>query len=314
MVFLLSVVLLTSCSDSVQERKARPTQRESVGLDTVRQYAVVSGRSSKQEKVPPIPRHLVQTPPPASPPKRSEPLPGPSTSAPVRSRFFGNEATGERIAYVLDYSGSMLEEGREDLLRSELTKSLTSLPKRAKYTLVMFMAEAWWHEDSPGFETRFPDAEGHWLPATSENIAKSLEIVRDFTVEKANDSHLRGGTDWGPGLTLALEMRPKPEVVHFMTDGVTNAATQEMAQSIDAMIQRITGKNFGLSALGGETDEDLVRRIGQMNAADGKPAVINAVSMMEPEAAHALGILAKENRGTFSIVRGPGDVQVVDSP
>jgi len=262
--------------------------------------------------VPPLPENPPRPIPSAAPVAAASQPPPPPT--PVRSSFFGNEATGERIVYVIDYSGSMLDDGREALMRSELTRSLTSLPARARYAIVMFMAEAWRHEDSPGHEVRFPDAEDGWLPATNANIARSLEIVGNFTIEKANHSSLSAGTDWGTGLVLALEMQPKPEVVYFMTDGLTDAAVADAARSIDAFLKGLTGTSPGLSSATGETDEELVRRIGRMNAADGHPAIIHAVSLMEPEAARALGILAKENRGTFSIVKEDGTVQAVETP
>lgn len=282
-------------------------------LEVIRQYAVVSPRLSEKEEAPPLPNSVISQPV-SSPVAAKATADGVESPAPVRSTFFGNEATGERIAYVVDYSGSMLDAGREELLVTELTKSLTSLPKQAKYTLIMFMGEAWWHENSPGLETHFSDADGHWLPATNANLSRSLEILRAFTIEVANHSSLQGGTDWSTGLTLALGMQPKPEVIHFMTDGVTDGGVKSAADSFDRIFQSLFGRSSGLSKAAGETDEALVRRVSALNTADGKPAAIHAVSMMEPQAARALGILAKENQGTFSIVTASGDVVLIEGP
>ena len=263
-----------------------------------------------QSPVPPLPQPSV----PPLPPTSVKPVPPPPASAAVHSSFFGNEGTGSRIAYVIDYSGSMLEDGREDLLRSELTRSLTSLPEKANYTVIMFMAEAWRHEKSPAHEANFSDEEDGWIPATPQNFSTSLQIIRNFSVEEANQSSLMGGTNWESGLALALAMRPKPDVVYFMTDGLTDSVPPdiaEAAQGIDGFLKEITGWSPELSKAVGETDEQMALRMGRLNAADGRRAVIHAVSMMEPKAARALGTLARENSGTFSIVSSDGMVKVV---
>lgn len=313
-VSILAVLLYTGCSPQTSKRVSEKKETKA----EPRQYAA---HRDALERVGVPPLTPVSVPPSSFPPfvNRASPRLLPPTERPVYSSFFGNEATGERVAYVIDYSGSMLVDGREDLLRLELERSLGSLPGAAKYTIIMFMAEAWRHEKSPEHEMRFSDEVEGWIPSTKANITKSIEIIRTFSVGKANQSGKLGGTNWEAGLAAALAMRPKPDVIYFMTDGLTDSVPADVAdadavEGIDGFRDLVKGWTPELARILGETDADLALRMGRLNSAGEQLSIIHAVSMMEPEAAQALGILARENRGTFSIVSEDGSVKIITEP
>ncbi|MGB2403125.1 MAG: hypothetical protein ACPIA7_06905, partial [Akkermansiaceae bacterium] len=56
--------------------------------------------------------------------------------------FFGQEVKGDRILYVIDYSGSMRGQ-REDLMRAELKKSVMQLNGDKQYQMIFFAGPAW---------------------------------------------------------------------------------------------------------------------------------------------------------------------------
>ena len=65
--------------------------------------------------------------------------------------FFNQKVSGERIAYVIDYSMSMKGE-RDELMRKELTKSVNALSGSVKFQMIYFSGPAWVAgSELPGF-------------------------------------------------------------------------------------------------------------------------------------------------------------------
>lgn len=108
-----------------------------------------------------------------------------------------------------------------------------------------------------------------YLEATPTNTSKSKKIVEEMP--------LTYGTNWEHPVIMALSIKPKPDIIFFMTDGAVGDPT--------TAIEAITELNK-----------------------KGKPAVINTTAMMEPKAARELGTLAAKNNGKFTIVMKDGSV------
>ncbi len=209
--------------------------------------------------------------------------------------FFNQKVSGERIAYVIDYSMSMKGE-RDELMRKELTKSVNALSGSVKFQMIYFSGPAWVAgSELPGFNHAKEKATvegkgGHkyewtgkglhdwtpkgkrqpaeWLDADLGNLKEAREIIKD--------SPLSGGTDWENPLLMAFDMNPPPQIVFFMTDG----------------------------AVGGR---DMMKLTNDLAAAAKKKGiVVNTVSMMEPKANEAMANLAKRTGGEFTIVGSDG--------
>jgi hypothetical protein len=79
---------------------------------------------------------------------------------------------------------------------------------------------------------------------------------------------------------MALAMDPPPQVVFFMTDGVTGGDAVALAKAVAAK-------------------------------AKAKKITINTVAMMEPRAEEAMKELAKRTAGQFTIIETGGKVRQV---
>lgn len=208
--------------------------------------------------------------------------------------FFQQKVTAERVAYVIDYSQSMKGE-RERLMRKELKKSVTELKEGMQYQLIFFAGPAWIAGDEVKMEKNHRSAEvksggrtydwkgaqaHEWNPKGKKQEAKW---------ESANPSHLRKsaklveqtnlvfGTNWEPALEMAIAMDPPPQMIFFMTDGVTGGDAVSVAKSIAAR-------------------------------AKAKKITINTVAMMEPKAGAAMKEMAKRTGGQFSMIDKNGKV------
>ena len=215
-------------------------------------------------------------------------------------RFFGNEAEGEHVAFVVDVSASMSAE-QFRLMKSELTRSLDGLSPGSKYQVIFFSGPVWFAgqkieresrhralvdghrgrklvwESADGRADGFVYADGKqpmpvqpWRPVSPSSIRQTKREVA--AVGKSY------GTSWEQPLSMALSMDPKPDVVYFMTDGAVRDAAAA------------------------------VQEISRMNRRGGRKAKIFTTAMMEPKAAAQLVELAKKNGGTFSKVLGDGTV------
>jgi hypothetical protein len=117
--------------------------------------------------------------------------------------FFGVEASGSRIVYIVDVSGSMLHNGKIEALRRELLGSFTSLPPGSEFAVIAFSDEA---------STRVLGGALRWRDAGASGRAEVETAVRGLAPS--------GGTEPLEAFRLAFQLEPKPEAIYFMTDGV----------------------------------------------------------------------------------------------
>lgn len=117
--------------------------------------------------------------------------------------FFGVEASGSRIAYIVDISGSMHHGGKMDALKNELIESLGGLPPGSEFAVIVF-------SDEPA--TRALGGALRWRSPSGGGLTNVEGAVRALSPS--------GGTEPLQAFRLALELTPKAEAIYFMTDGV----------------------------------------------------------------------------------------------
>jgi hypothetical protein len=212
--------------------------------------------------------------------------------------FMGNSGQGRRVVFAVDASRSMNSSGKGkakakggntiskfDLMKQELDKSLSKLPQGSEYQVLFFSAFAWPHNEVDtniqaqweGYRWLLRQGEENptipkttYLKGTSEQIKKSRELVQN--------TQMTLGTQWGPPVLMALNIRPKPDIIFFMTDGTTG------------------------------NPQGWIDMINAANKKGGKKAVIHTTAMMEPAAARDLASLAESNGGKFTIIQSDGKV------
>ena len=220
--------------------------------------------------------------------------------------FFNQKVSANRIAYVIDYSGSMSSNGREALMKSELTKSVKGLTPGTNYQLIFFAGPVWLASDTCkasmngnatntkatgtvtsakgdvkkwtgiGFSDWSPvggPSTAPWIQMTGLNLKNALKQIQE--------TRLVPGTDWENPIEMAIAMDPPPQVIFFMTDGV----------------------------MSGRDMEKLTRDLG--NKAKKKDIIINSVAMMEPNAEESMLDLAKRTGGVFTVVDKDGKAREV---
>lgn len=212
--------------------------------------------------------------------------------------FFQQKVKATKVAYVIDYSLSMKGD-REKLMRAELLKSVEGLPLSMSYQLIFFAGPAWVAGDevtmakgnksaevkgSGGtFDWVSPGNPHDWKQKGRKQKPKWIEISpakRSKSLKLIDTTKLVWGTNWEPALEMALAMDPPPEVIFFMTDGITGGDAVGLAKSIAGRAKR-------------------------------NNIMINTVAMMEPKAEAAMKLLAKGTGGQFTVIEKGGKVRQV---
>jgi hypothetical protein len=165
------------------------------------------------------------------------------------SSFFGGTAKGNRVVFVVDFSGSMIKEGggvRLQMLKKELISSISKLPKGMSFQVIYYSTAPWLGGESLyTAPTRFPDKPEDrvpWSEATKEGIARAVNHIRAAKPE--------GATLWKDPLELAFAMRPVPAVVWLLSDGEAQDA-EEVVEKIKAInSSRIPINTIGLEVPG----------------------------------------------------------------
>lgn len=215
--------------------------------------------------------------------------------------FFGQKVEAQRIAYVIDYSLSMKGK-RDKLMRKELAKAVNGLSSSMDYQMIYFAGPVWvagdkvdlerdkknkkkwkgmitdsdgkeyrWSGNGPSdWSTRTQRQQAQWQKATASNISQSVSNIKE--------TPLVYGTEWEKPLRMALNMEPAPEVIYFMTDGLSRRA-EEIARTMGSLAKR-------------------------------KGVKVNTIAMMVPSAKDAMGELAQRTGGQFSIVNEDGSTTV----
>jgi hypothetical protein len=208
--------------------------------------------------------------------------------------FIGQTATGRRVVFVVDVSGSMSqrlkgenqEMSRFDLLKKELIKAVKQIPMGTAYQVIYFSDFAWPHNEVDSrnsvamakfrWEVTAQDYKQVKIPSFKYIQATPFSIQDSVNIIQGSDNP--GGTNWGSGLLMALNANPKPDVVFFMTDG---NRTDEMG-----WIDVVNAENK--------------RKLPM--------AAIHTSVIAQTDAAREMDALARSNNGTFTVINDEGKV------
>ncbi|TVQ59621.1 MAG: hypothetical protein EA379_10400 [Phycisphaerales bacterium] len=170
------------------------------------------------------------------------------------ARFFGAEARGRRIAYVVDVSGSMASHGRLRALQDALIESINGLHSRASFCIVLFSTNA----EPLGGSVR-------WTGASESNKRGFVRLIERIQA--------RGQTIPQPAFDAVFSLRPRPDAVFFMTDGI-----------------------FA---------EEAMHYINHLNRSSGTVTPIHCIAFASPGAERIMVPIAQESGGTFMHVAEP---------
>jgi hypothetical protein len=115
--------------------------------------------------------------------------------------FFGSGSPGTSFVFVVDLSGSMVEQDRFGRMVRELSSTILSMGSEQKFSVVFFNDHA-----VPLFA---PRASAGLIPASKGNKQKAVRWIRTRKPD--------GLTNPEMALEMALEMRPS--AIYFLTDG-----------------------------------------------------------------------------------------------
>jgi len=124
---------------------------------------------------------------------------GPGGAGGGGTSFFGVEAKGDRIAFVVDTSGSMIGDRLAEL-KGQLTSAISEMTETSSFLVVPFSTEAF--------------ALGGKLEWREANAKNKLTAARQVEALIAD-----GGTEAMRGFEEMFRVRPRPDVIFFMTDG-----------------------------------------------------------------------------------------------
>jgi Mg-chelatase subunit ChlD len=132
--------------------------------------------------------------------------------------FFGLEARGSRIVYIVDVSGSMYIDDRLATLKQQLIDSLRELPEHGHFAIVTFQSVP-----------RALMGRG-WTAATRANKSAAEAEIENLQAA--------GGTVPGPAFQVAFDLSPRPDAVYFMTDGEFPQYEQALMGDIEVWNRR----------------------------------------------------------------------------
>lgn len=151
--------------------------------------------------------------------------------------FIGSGRRAKSIVYVVDASGSMLQNNRQALVNNSLVNAIEDLKSEQKFKLFFFSDTFTTDNISKGL-----------LPANKNNKEKVIEWIR--TISTGN------GTQPLNAILAALDLNP--EVIVVMSDG-------QFDGSIVSVITKKNGKKTRIDCIGMDEDIESLRRIAQEN-------------------------------------------------
>ena len=166
--------------------------------------------------------------------------------------FFGVEARGSRFAYIVDISGSMRGE-KMAALKTELGESIKAMLEHMSFVVICFQSDA----VPLGDRTRWMD---------------STEAGKRWAIEKITALESAGGTVPWPAFDIVLGVKPAPDAIYFMTDGV-----------FDPVV----------------ADQLAVRNTGS------RKIPIHCITFVDKSAEELMRRIAAESGGTYAHVAGP---------
>jgi len=168
---------------------------------------------------------------------------GPNVEGPLgpvdgnTANFFGLQALGQKIAFVVDTSGSMSGNERYLRCREELIESLKTLKPTQSYYVVFFSSKT------------YPMPQRRFVLAMPPNLRETIRWL-----EQRDPI---GGTLPVPGIELALKQRP--DAIYLLTDGSFDDGTPGLIHAL----QPNTKKRIPIHTIAFENQsgEDMLKEI-----------------------------------------------------
>lgn len=175
--------------------------------------------------------------------------------------FFGVEARGSRFVYICDVSGSMNEHAggatysRLSVLKNELARSLSDMLEHIGFCVLLFSSES-----------KPLTGSVKWTSANTAGKKHATDRLAEVVAF--------GGTEPWPAFEIALNMKPAPDAIYFMTDGVF--------------------------------DPSVAFKIQAKNTA-GKMIPIHCITLVEKSGEEIMRKIAADSGGTYKHVDGLGE-------
>jgi hypothetical protein len=220
---------------------------------------------------PAAPPSIVVPVPPAPPVKIVPQVvpPAPEKPAPTDSvTFFTSKAKGKRFCIIADCSGSMA--GAPILyLKQEMVKTLASLRDDSQFYIIFFSSQA------------YPMQSPTWVNGGKANVSRVVPWVQAVPAF--------GGTQPTTAFVKAFQLKPRPDVIFFMTDGIIPVTVPDQVAALNRAEPRIVINTIMFAhpnILG-----------------TGRPAPLAVLTQSLNLAANLLSRIAKDSGGTYDMVK-----------
>jgi len=159
--------------------------------------------------------------------------------------FFGVAARGSRFAYILDVSGSMTQGTRLSDLRRAIVSSIENLAIDTHFAVFLYSQNA------------IALSETGWIRAGDHQKA--------FIERKIDTIEASGATNPVPAFQLAFSLRPLPDAVYFMTDGLIPEDQQAGLMGLLVRTFREGDRRVPIHCIAFDSDESepFMRRLAQ---------------------------------------------------
>ncbi len=216
-------------------------------------------------------------------------------------RFFGDEKQAKRVCYIVDFSYSMGStnvdgDTRQAVLKRELKESIKKLAPSMRYTVIFFSGMPWLQGENPGSpkvmgRQRMQDValDVTWYDASKKNKAATLEAIDGMSLAGQQTG---GGTIWMSGFRPAMKIKPKPDLVYLLSDGMCQDYISMPNASYEEFHREFVNNTKAWEGF-----------LGLMLGVVPKGVSVNTIAMEVPGTVAArLAELAAKTGGDFSIV------------
>ena len=162
-------------------------------------------------------------------------------------KFFGLHTQAKRIAFLVDYSGSMEGPFRK-AMETKLEESLKSLPAGTQMLIIPWAGGAWlYNQLASQIKYKWKAGKGyddfHVVPGKKLDppawVSISPETITNLMSGIQAQESWQGGTDWLSPFRYAMQATPPPDVIFFMTDGQIPALNvKKKLSQLDAEIRK----------------------------------------------------------------------------
>jgi len=177
--------------------------------------------------------------------RRTQDDPGGSGGAtPRRSRleFFGAEIQGQHLAFVIDNSGSMGDDGKLDRAIQELIRLLRSLAPGTRVYIIFFSEQAFC----------FPQF-NDWVTLGTPDAEQLIGLLPTTPIFS--------GTNPTTALDFAFKRSPRPDQLFLMTDGIMAGDARQQLLQLNGQSKAKT--SIDTFAVGADADATLLEAIAR---------------------------------------------------